>query len=98
MVDASEARKAILGGAAVLDVRESTEVRSGRIEGAIHVPLGELEANLDKLAKDRPIVAYCGHGDRATTAVSILQRAGFGPLLNLKGGFGAWTAARYPVA
>ncbi len=98
LVDAREARKAILSGAAVLDVRESTEVQSGRIEGAIHVPLGELEANLDKLAKDRPIVAYCGHGERATTAVSILERAGFAPLLNLKGGFGAWTAARYPVA
>ncbi len=98
LVDAHEARKAILSGAAVLDVREPTEVQSGRIEGAIHVPLGELEANLNKLAKDRPIVTYCGHGERAATAVSILERAGFGPLLNLNGGFEAWTEAGYPAA
>jgi rhodanese-related sulfurtransferase len=98
LVDAHEARKAILGGAAVLDVREPDEVRSGRIEGAIHVSLGELEANLDKLAKDRPIVTYCGHGERAATAVSILERAGLEPLLNLKGGFEAWTEAGYPAA
>ncbi len=45
-------------------VREPTEVQSGRIEGAIHVPLGELEANLDKLTKERPIVAHCAHGER----------------------------------
>lgn len=67
-------------------------------EGAIHVPLGELAANLDKITKERPIVAYCNHGLRATTAVSILERGGFGPLLNLKGGFVDWTAAGYPVA
>jgi rhodanese-related sulfurtransferase/glyoxylase-like metal-dependent hydrolase (beta-lactamase superfamily II) len=98
LVDAHEARQAILGGAAVLDVREPDEVQSGRIEGAIHVPLGELEANLDKLAKDRPIVTYCAHGERATTAVSILERAGLEPLLNLNGGFEAWTGAGYPAA
>lgn len=49
---------------AVLDVREPTGVQSGRIKGAIHVPLGELEANLDKLTKERPIVPYCAHGER----------------------------------
>ncbi len=72
-------------------------MQSGRIEGAIHVALGELEANLDKLTKERPIVTYCAHGERATTATSILERAGFRSLLNLKGGFEGWTEAGYPA-
>lgn len=46
---------------------------------------------------DDPVGGYPTSYARATTAVSILQRAGFGPVLNLKGGFGAWTAAGYPV-
>ncbi|MCH8850534.1 MAG: MBL fold metallo-hydrolase [Chloroflexi bacterium] len=98
LVDAEQARKALLSGAIALDVREPAEVQAGRIEGAIDVPLGTLEANVDHLPKDRPIVAYCGHGERAATAISILERAGFEGLLNLDGGFEAWKEASYPVA
>jgi rhodanese-related sulfurtransferase len=98
LVDAQQARKTLLEGAASLDVREPDEFASGHVEGAIHAPLGGLAEDLDKIPKDRPIVAYCVHGERAATAVSILERAGFRPLLNLSGGFGAWEAAGYPVA
>ena len=98
LVDAQTARKAILDGATVLDVREPGEFASGHIEGAIHVPLGSLEATLDGLPKDRPIVTYCGHGERAVTAGSLLERAGFKPPLSLDGGFGAWRKAGYPAA
>jgi glyoxylase-like metal-dependent hydrolase (beta-lactamase superfamily II)/rhodanese-related sulfurtransferase len=98
LVGADEARKALLDGAVALDVREASEVNAGRIEGAIHVPLGELPARLDELPRGRPIVAYCGHGQRASSAISLLERAGFGPLLNLDGGFDAWREARLPVA
>ena len=98
LVGADEARKALLDGAVALDVREASEVAAGRIGGAIHVPLGELPSRLNELPKDRPIVAYCGHGQRASSAVSILERAGLGPLLNLDGGFDAWRAAGLPVS
>ena len=98
LVDAQEARKAVLDGAAVLDVREPGEFASGHIEGAVHAPLGTLEARLDKLPKDRPIVAYCGHGERAASAISMLERAGFQELLNLNGGFGAWKEAGFSVS
>ena len=98
LVDAQEARKALLDGAAAIDVREPDEFASGHIEGAVHAPLGTLEAGLDKLPKDRPIVAYCGHGERAASAISILERAGFEPLLNLNGGFDVWREAGFPVS
>jgi rhodanese-related sulfurtransferase len=94
-VDASGARKALLDGAVALDVREPSEHEGGHIEGAIHLPLSRLGAELDGLPKGRPILAYCGHGERASTAVSLLARAGFNSLLNLDGGIEAWRDAGY---
>jgi hydroxyacylglutathione hydrolase len=98
LVDALQARKALLEGAISLDVREQREFDSGHIEDAIHIPLGTLEQRLGDLPQDRPILVYCGHGERSATGLSILERAGLGPLLNLDGGFGAWREAGYRVA
>ncbi|MCI0438265.1 MAG: MBL fold metallo-hydrolase [Chloroflexi bacterium] len=98
VVNASQARKAIRDGAAVLDVREDNEFESGHIEGAIHVPLGKLEQRIGEVPRDRPIVAYCGHGERSSTALSLLEQAGIRDALNLKGGFGAWKDAGFKSA
>jgi rhodanese-related sulfurtransferase len=38
-------------------------------------------------------MTYCGHGERAATALSLLERGGFGSLVNLDGGFGGWKEA-----
>ena len=98
VVDALRARKAILDGAAILDVRERDEFESGHVDGAINVPVGTIGANMDRIPKDRPVLAYCGHGERSSTALSLLERAGVGPLMNLSGGMGAWKDAGCKVA
>jgi rhodanese-related sulfurtransferase len=86
-------------GALALDIREPSEFEAGHIAGAVHIPLGALSCHLDRLPWDRPILAYCGHGERAATALSLLERAGLaGPFLNLDNGFGAWQAAGHPTA
>jgi len=90
LLDASAAREAIREGAIALDVREPSEFASGHIGGAEHIPLGELSNRASDLPQGRPILAYCGHGERASSAASILERAGHGPLLNLAGGMSAW--------
>ncbi len=95
LVDASEARSALLDGAAALDVREPNEFAAGHIAEAISIPLGQLAARVGELPRDRPIVAYCGHGERSASGVSILERAGFENLLNMDGGFGAWEKAGF---
>ncbi|MCH8063865.1 MAG: rhodanese-like domain-containing protein [Chloroflexi bacterium] len=84
------AREAVADGVIVLDMREPNEYEAGHVEGAIHVPLGSLEEGLDGLRKDRRVLAHCGHGEPASTAFYILERAGGGPLMNLSGGMGAW--------
>ena len=98
VVDALRARKALLDGAAILDVRERDEFESGHVDGAINVPVGTIGANMDRIPKDRPVLAYCGHGERSSTALSLLERAGVWPLMNLSGGMGAWKDAGYKVA
>jgi len=97
VLDVEAGREAVLGGAAVLDVREPDEYGSGHIEGAISVPLGSLQANLDRVPRDRPVVTYCGMGERSASAASIMERAGFEGVRNLEGGMRAWREAGMPV-
>jgi glyoxylase-like metal-dependent hydrolase (beta-lactamase superfamily II) len=95
LVDAAKAKSLLLDGAVSLDVREPEEYAAGHIEGAIHVPLGTLAANADRIPRDRPVVVYCGHGERASTGASLLEAAGFRDLVNLDGGIGAWEHAGF---
>jgi len=80
-------------GAQPLDVREPDEVERGAIAGSVAVPLGDLPMRLDAVPKGRPLLVYCATGMRSTTAASILERAGVGPVVNLRGGYGAWREA-----
>jgi hydroxyacylglutathione hydrolase len=93
LVGGAGARRALADGAVALDVREPAEYAAGHVDGALPVPLGSLAQRLEQLPRDRPIVVYCGHGERAASGVSLLERAGIGPLLNLEGGFEAWRAS-----
>ena len=80
-----------LGGRPVLDVRQDSEYRAGHIPGAVHIELGDLPG----LAQAAPegAVLMCGHGERAMTAASLLQRTGHHGLAVLAGGPGDWAAA-----
>jgi len=84
----------------ILDVRQPNEVEEkGHIEGAVHIPLREIGANLDLLpAFDTPIVAYCGIGWRCTIAMTALGAMGWTDVKALIGGsFGGWVEGGYPV-
>jgi hydroxyacylglutathione hydrolase len=96
-VDPTRARQAIESGALVIDVRERSEFAGGHLPGAMNLPLGEIDARARDVPRGVPLVAYCGHGERASSAASLLERAGRGPLRTLPGGAGAWKSAGYPV-
>jgi len=44
------------------------------------------------------IAVHCKGGYRSTIACSLLQRAGYKNLINVLGGFDAWTAENLPVS
>ena len=48
--------------------------------------------------KNAEIVVYCGSGHRSTMAMTILLTNGYTNVTSLKGGFGAWKEAGFPVA
>ncbi|GAB4518462.1 MAG: MBL fold metallo-hydrolase [Anaerolineae bacterium] len=75
----------------VLDVRGKNEYREGHIPGATHIALGYLPKNLMQLPTDTPIVTQCAGGYRSHIAASLLRRYGFNNIINLEGGFNAWT-------
>lgn len=80
----------------LLDVREPDEWRAGHVEGAHHVPMGEVGARQQELATDRPIVCVCRSGARSGKVASALARAGY-EAHNLDGGMQAWAAAGLPM-
>jgi rhodanese-related sulfurtransferase len=66
------------GEVVVLDVREDAElVETGTVKGAIHIPLGQLEARLGELPKDKVILTACRSGGRASRALTLLEAKGF---------------------
>lgn len=66
------------GEVVVLDVREDAElVETGTVKGAIHIPLGQLEARLGELPKDKVILTACRSGGRASRALALLESKGF---------------------
>ncbi len=81
----------------VLDVRDKNELKKGYIEDSIHIHLGDLEKNLDKLPKDKPICTLCGNGTRASMAASLLRKHGFIEVYSVLGSMKAWNKAGYPV-
>ncbi|MFI8893481.1 MBL fold metallo-hydrolase [Streptomyces paradoxus] len=79
-------------GRPYIDVRQESEFTAGHVPGAAHIELGGLAAAADH-APPGPVVA-CGHGERAMTAASILERAGHRDIAVLAGGPADYAAAQ----
>lgn len=70
----------------LLDVRTSTEVSRGKIDGFMHIPVDSLRENLDKIPKDKPVYVHCHSGLRSYIACRILAGNGY-DCYNLAGGW-----------
>lgn len=93
----------------LIDVREPAEFETGHIPGAINIPRGVLEfqveahpavANVGDPAlaqKSRPLLVYCRTGGRAALSALNLQRMGFTDVSSISGGITGWTDAGLPV-
>jgi len=91
-ISATELQRRLAEGAALvlLDVREPEELEICRIQGAVHIPLGDLGRRLHELDSEAEIVCICHHGRRSAMAAGLLAQAQFRRLLNLSGGVDAW--------
>ena len=82
--------------ARILDVREDFEVAEGMIPGALHIPMGQLQARVTELDPAVPVIAVCRSGHRSAAVADALNRAGY-TADTMAGGMTAWTRARLPT-
>ena len=81
----------------LIDVREPSELSEARVNGARHIPLGQLSAELGELDRDRPVAFLCRSGSRSAIATRSATKAGL-DAANVKGGIAGWTRAGLPVS
>lgn len=77
----------------LLDVREPWEHQLVHLEGALLVPLGQLQHQAQQLEqaldKTKPVAIICHHGIRSAHACYLLERLGF-DTINISGGIDRW--------
>ena len=77
---------------ALIDVREKTEWNEGHIPGAVYVPRGFLELQIEEKVPDKAkkVILYCAGGTRSLMAGKTLQQMGYQDVVSMAGGFGQW--------
>jgi len=76
----------------LLDMRNEFEVDLGSFENATHLKIRnfrdiiQLESELNKIPKDKPLVTFCTGGIRCEKGANILAQNGFDQVYQLKGG------------
>ncbi len=83
----------------LVDVREKEENRAGYIPGAISVPRGFLEIQIEQRIPDKnaPVVLYCAGGTRSALAAATLQQLGYAHVETANPGFVRWKDLGYPM-
>ncbi|MDA0632067.1 rhodanese-like domain-containing protein [Nonomuraea sp. MCN248] len=100
-IDAASARSLIAANPDVLvvDVRTPAEFESAHIDGAVNLPLDQVDAHLRRIVADAGgrMLLICQSGARAERARTALDAAGVSDLAVLDGGMNAWIASGAPV-
>jgi rhodanese-related sulfurtransferase len=92
----TEARRLVVEGGFLLDVREVDEWEAGHAPEATHLPMGEVGDRIAEIPDDRVIVCMCRVGGRSGAVAAALADAGF-EVRNAGGGMLAWEAEGLPV-
>jgi sulfur-carrier protein adenylyltransferase/sulfurtransferase len=93
-----EAARLVASGVRLLDVREQHEWEEGHIPGALHVPRGYLEMEIESALPDRdaPVVIYCAGGVRSLLAAREMKEMGYVEPISMAGGFQLWKSEGRP--
>ncbi|MCB1640671.1 MAG: sulfurtransferase [Xanthomonadales bacterium] len=108
-IDPAELQQLQQTGVPIIDVREPAEYAAGHFPGAVNIPRGVLEFEVDghpavNCQRDpalghrgQPVVVACRSGGRSALAAAALKQLGFVEPLSLRGGFQGWIQAGLPV-
>lgn len=83
-----------LQNAALVDVRTAEEFSQGHIQGATNIDWYSegFADNFTDIPKDKTIYLYCKKGGRSSEAQELLSSLGYSQVINLTGGYDAWTS------
>ena len=77
----------------LIDVRDAEDYAAGHVDGAVHIPLADLEARLGEIPSNLVPVTICRvGGGRSAAAAEMLIRSGHPVALALEGGTLGWLA------
>lgn len=96
-VNVTDAIERFEKGAFLLDVRQPEEWVEGHVEGAVLIPLGELETRIKEIPVDQDVLIICRSGNRSGQARDLLRAAGLERTTSISGGINAWIAAGLPI-
>ncbi|WP_194410642.1 rhodanese-like domain-containing protein [Microbacterium cremeum] len=82
-------------GTPLIDVREEWEFETGRVPGAVNLPMSTIGDRLDELP-DGAFDVICKVGGRSARVAEALAARGY-DATNVDGGTDEWIAAGYPV-
>ena len=83
-------------GAQLIDVREPYEWEAGRIDGALHLELEQLQFNAAKIDSDRPVIFQCRLGSRSLMAAQAFRSVGI-DAYSMNGGLQRWYDEQRPI-
>ena len=74
----------------LLDVREPMELDYCKVQGSLHIPMGQVPHRLSELPKEGALYVICHHGMRSGQVTAFLRQREFDNAINVAGGIEAW--------
>lgn len=96
MTDISVTEFAGLPDPVLIDVREPHEFEAAHAQGALLIPLGQLNERLGEVPRGVPVFVVCAAGGRSQQGAALLERGGI-EAVNVTGGMNAWLQAGLPT-
>ena len=77
----------------LLDCREPIEFEVASIDGAVLVPMGEIQSRVNEIEEHRDgrVVVYCHHGRRSLMVANWLRSNGYSGAQSMAGGIDQWS-------
>ncbi|NNM59229.1 MAG: rhodanese-like domain-containing protein [Legionellales bacterium] len=82
--------------ASVIDIREKTDYRAGKIIGSKNIPSTDLLKKINELDKSKTVVLVCGNGQQSQKQAQALKKQGLN-VYYLGGGITAWRNDNMPL-
>lgn len=77
----------------LVDVREDEELALAKIEGALHIPMGDMHTRYKEISDDpnAQVIVFCHHGHRSEQVMTQLWGLSFQNAKTMEGGIHAWS-------